>query len=351
MKKVVVTGVTGMDGSHMVDYILGLNDEFKQTGLALGNAFKVYGCVRRSSSPNLKKVEKNLDNPNFELVNFDLSDSASIDSVISKIKPDYFINFAAQSFVGSSWDIPEQTFDINATAVLRILNSIKNHCPECRFYSAGSSEEFGDVLYSPQDEEHPLRPRSPYGAAKAAARHIVKVYRESFGIFAVQGYLFNHESPRRGEEFVTQKIIQSVKKIRANINYNEPFESLKLGNIYAQRDWSHSKDFVRGIFLMLCQSEPIEYVLSSGETNTVKYFVEKTLDLANLLQGGKWVGEGVDEKFIHSKHGVIVEIDEAYYRPCEVDLLLGDSSKIKRKLDWEPEFNIDKLIEDMYYGE
>ena len=350
MKKVVITGITGMDGSHMVDFLLSLNKEHLFNGLSDGDTFKVYGCIRRSSSPNLQNLKNSLNDPNFELINFDLSDSASIDSVVSKVKPDYFFNFAAQSFVGSSWDIPEQTYDINATAVLRILNSIKNHCPNCRFYSAGSSEEFGDVIYSPQDESHPLRPRSPYGASKASARHIVKVYRESYGLFAVQGFLFNHESPRRGGEFVTQKIIKTIKNISVSISINDDFKPLQLGNIYAKRDWSHAEDFVKGVFLMLRQDEPREYILSSGETYTVKYFVSKTLELADLLNDGKWVGSGLNEKFIHDKYGTIVEINEEFYRPCEVELLLGDSSKIKKDLGWEPEYSIDELIKDMYYG-
>ena len=188
MKNVIITGISGQDGSYMVDYLL------ENTN------YNIFGAVRRLSKPNYSNFSNHLDNKRFKVVTIDLSDSQSIDNVVREVNPDYFINFAAQSFVGSSWQIPEQTFDAGAMGVLRCLEAVRKHSPKCRFYNAGSSEEFGDVKYVPQDEKHSLSPRSPYGAAKCAARHIVKVYRESYNLFAIQGYLFNHESPRRGEE-------------------------------------------------------------------------------------------------------------------------------------------------------
>jgi GDPmannose 4,6-dehydratase len=201
---------------------------------------------------------------------------------------------AAQSFVGASWQIPEQTFDIDAVGVIRCLEAIRKHAPNCKFYNAGSSEELGNVDYSPQDEAHPLKPRSPYGAAKAAARHIVKVYRESYNLFAIQGLLYNHESPRRGEEFVTRKITKEIAKIKKAIDYGYQFKPLELGNIYAKRDWSHAKDFVRGIWMMLNQEKPTEYILASGETHTVKEFIEKSFKYINIK--GEWLGEGLNER-------------------------------------------------------
>lgn len=269
-KKVLITGVTGQDGSYMADFLLESTDH------------EIYGMVRRTSTKNYKNIEHLLSNPRFKIVTGDLSDSQSIDNLVRDINPDYFINLAAQSFVGASWQIPEQTFDIDAIGVIRCLEAVRKHAPNCRFYNAGSSEELGNVDYSPQDEKHPLKPRSPYGAAKAAARHIVKVYRESYNLYAIQGLLYNHESPRRGEEFVTRKITKNVARIKKAIENNENFEPLQLGNLDAKRDWSHAKDFVKGIWLMLNQEQPKEYILSSGETHTVREFVEKSFIAAGI---------------------------------------------------------------------
>jgi GDPmannose 4,6-dehydratase len=331
-KKILITGVTGQDGSYMADYLL------DNTG------HEVYGMVRRASTNNHHNIKHLLNNPKFKLVTGDLTDSQSIDNIVREIGPDYFINLAAQSFVGASWQIPEQTFDVGSMGVIRCLEAIRKHVPNCRFYNAGSSEELGDVDYSPQDENHPLKPRSPYGAAKAAARHIVKVYRESYNLFAIQGLLYNHESPRRGEEFVTKKITKEIAKINKALNYNEEFKPLELGNIYAKRDWSHAKDFVRGIWMMLNQDKPIEYILSSGETHTVKEFIDKTFKFIDIQ--GFWTGEGINEKFIY-KDRILVQINPLFYRPAEVDLLLGKSDKARKKLGWFPEISFDSLIQEM----
>jgi GDPmannose 4,6-dehydratase len=367
MKKVIITGVTGMDGSHMADYLLDLRE------------YKVYGMIRRSSKPDYSNLKDALQHPSFELVVGDLSDSHSINSLVEQIKPDYFINFAAQSFVGSSWAIPEQTFDINATGVLRCLEAIRKYAPSCRFYNAGSSEEWGNVAYSPQDEKHPLRPRSPYGASKAAARHLVKVYRESYNLYAIQGQLFNHESRRRGEEFVTQKIAQGVARIADAIKNRESFEPIELGNLDASRDWSHAEDFVDGIWKMLNQELPRnfnmlfisgedfwdtnkeitskqlkEYVLSSNETHTVREFVELAFEAAGIK--GSWMkGENPEEeKYITFGHGQLtrdckplVVINPKFYRPAEVDLLWGDSTLARKDLKWSPQFSFEELVEEM----
>lgn len=340
MKKVIITGVTGQDGSYMVDFLLKNTD------------YMIYGVRRRSSNPNLINVKHNIENPRFKFITADLSDSNSIDEIVKEIKPDYFINFAAQSFVGSSWQIPLQTFDATALGVLRCLEAIRKYAPKCRFYSAGSSEEMGDVLYSPQNLEHPIRPRSPYGAAKAAARHITKVYRESYNLFAIHSILYNHESERRGEEFVTRKITRNIARIKSAIDNNLKFEPLELGNLDAKRDWSHAEDFVEGIWLMLNQKKPKEYILSSGETHTVREFVEKAFKKAGI--NGKWVyvddGDAGEIFCIENKNGmydILMKINPKFYRPAEVDLLLGDATQAKKDLGWLPKVSFDKLIERM----
>jgi GDPmannose 4,6-dehydratase len=203
----------------------------------------------------------------------------------------------------------------------------------------------GNVDYSPQDEEHPLKPRSPYGAAKAAARHIVKVYRESYNLFAIQGLLYNHESPRRGEEFVTRKITKEVARIKKALSSGSEFEPLELGNIYARRDWSHAKDFVKGIWLMLNNKTPKEYILASGETYTVKNFIERAFNIAEV--NGDWYDSGVEERFINSNGQTLVKINPEFYRPAEVDLLLGDPVKAKLELKWRPEISFEDLVREM----
>jgi GDPmannose 4,6-dehydratase len=359
MKKVLITGVTGQDGSYMADLLL------KET------SYDIFGMVRRASTNNYHNIKHLLDNSRFKLITGDLTDSQSIDNIVMDTQPDYFINLAAQSFVGASWQIPEQTFDIDAVGVIRCLEAIRKHAPNCRFYNAGSSEELGNVDYSPQDEKHPLKPRSPYGAAKAAARHIVKVYRESYHLYAIQGLLYNHESERRGEEFVTRKITKNIARIKKALDNNEKFEPLELGNIDAKRDWSHAKDFVRGIWMMLNQEKynknfPIiiggltedqervhnysknikEYILSSGEAHTVREFIEKAFNVVNIK--GKWVGENINECFYLENSSIkLVSINPKFYRPAEVDLLLGDSSKARIELNWKPEISFDSLVKRM----
>jgi len=356
-KKVFITGVTGQDGSHMVDYLLKNTD------------CMIFGGARRLSIKNHENLKHLSNEPRFKLVNFDLSDSHSINKILETIVPDYFINLAAQTFVGSSWDFPSQTWECNTTAVIHILEAIKLYNPECRFYNAGSSEEYGNVQYIPQDENHPSKPRSPYGASKSAARQLVKVYRESYNLYAIQGLLFNHEGTRRGEEFVTRKITKGIARIKKSIENHETFDPIELGNVDAQRDWSDAEDFVDGIWKMLNQeiynenftsyrpfpsSELKEYVLSSNETHTIREFVEKSFKVADI--NGKWHGERVNAEFSISKEdkekydvksSTLVKINPKFYRPAEVDLLLGDSTLARRELKWFPKVSFEKLIEKM----
>lgn len=356
-KTVFVTGVTGQDGSHMVDYLLKNTD------------FTILGGARRLSNQNHDNIKHLENNSRFHLVNFDLSDAHSISKTVEQIMPDYFINLAAQTFVGSSWDFPAQTWECNTTGIIHILEAIKQHKRTCRFYNAGSSEEYGNVEYIPQDEKHPAKPRSPYGASKSAARQIVKVYRESYNLYAIQGLLFNHEGTRRGEEFVTRKITKGVARIKKSIINHEMFNPIELGNVYAKRDWSDAEDFVDGIWRMLNQEEynsklknlnPIpysqlkEYVLSSNETHTIKEFVELSFKYAGI--NGAWHGEGLNEEFSITKQdcdnydcrsSILVKINPKFYRPAEVDLLLGDSSLARKELQWSPKFNFQQLVEKM----
>jgi GDPmannose 4,6-dehydratase len=347
----------------MVDYLL------SETSAS------VIGGARRLSSENHVNINHLENNPRFQLVNFDLTDSHSIYKIIEYAKPDYFINFAAQSFVASSWDFARQTWECNSTAILDCLEAIKRLQPNCRFYNAGSSEEFGNVAYQPQDEKHPARPRSPYGASKAAARQLIKVYRESYGLYAVQGWLFNHEGPRRGEEFVTRKITKGVTRIFDAIVNDKKVVPIELGNIDAQRDWSDAEDMMDAVWRMLnqdkyshnCSVKDLEYtidrkgraqyiqdyVVGSGEKHTIREFIEGAFGLVGIR--GEWCEKGVDEYFWYSSgpkplpsdQCKLVTINPKFYRPAEVEVLLADSSRIKNELGWKPKTTFNGLIEKM----
>jgi GDPmannose 4,6-dehydratase len=334
VKKVLITGVTGQDGSNMVRFLL------KNTN------HTIYGAIRRLSVSNYTNIEDILDE-RFKLVNLDLLDQQSIYNAVKKIEPDYIINLAAQSFVGESWNSPIITFTTNTLSVIYFLEAIREIKPECRFYSAGSSEEFGDVDYSPQDLLHPVKPRSPYGASKCSARHLVKVYRESYDLFAIHCILFNHEGIRRGKEFVTRKITSKIAEIKKKVENNEPFDPLLLGNIYASRDWSDSEDFVEAIWIMLNRDTPREYVLSSNETHTVKEFLDLTCEYAGLQVD--WEideSEPLNTKLLCNGK-VIMKIDPEFYRPAEVDLLYGDSTETRKAIDWEPKVSFKQLVKKM----
>lgn len=355
---VIITGVTGQDGSFMSDYLLS------------DGKYEIFGGARRLSVSNHENVAHLANNPHFHLINFDLTDAHSIAQTVSQLHPDYFVNFAAQSFVKSSWDFPAQTWDTNTKSIIHILEAIRLHCPNCRFYNAGSSEEFGDVKFTPQDENHPIRPRSPYGASKAAARQLVKVYRESYGLYAIQGWLFNHEGTRRGEEFVTRKITQNAARIMKEIDNGELVTPLELGNLDAKRDWTDAEDCVIAVWKMLNQEiynerlemqfsgtpyrlpchiselskQVEEYVVSSGENHSVREFVEEAFRHVGI--DGKWVGEGVNAKFVWNKQ-IIVQINPAFYRPAEVDLLLGNPKLIQTELGWKAKTTFKELVEKM----
>lgn len=368
---VIITGVTGQDGSFMVDYLLKNTD------------CEIFGGARRLSVSNHDNI-KHLENVSrFHLINFDLTDTHSILQIINLLQPKYFINLAAQSFVKSSWDFPSQTWETNTTGVLHILEAIRLYCPNCRFYNAGSSEEFGDVLYSPQDENHPIRPRSPYGASKAAARQLVKVYRESYDMYAVQGWLFNHEGTRRGEEFVTRKITKNVARISKEITSNIPPTPLILGNLDAVRDWSDAEDMVDAIWRMLNQDiyrhdvedmikdfdktshillprgiNPAwhrlvvknlkEYVVGSGTIHTIREFVSEAFKCVDIA--GHWVdGQTPLEDTFISKNTVLVKVDKSFYRPAEVEYLHANSELIKKELGWNPQITFEGLVRKMIY--
>lgn len=334
-KKVLITGVTGQDGSNLVRFLL------KNTNC------EIYGAVRRISVLNHENI-KDIEDPRFHIIHLDILDQQSIINNIKTIIPDYVINFAAQSFVGESWNSPIHTFTTNTLSVMYLLEAIREYNPSCRFYSAGSSEEMGNVDYVPQDLKHPLKPRSPYGASKCAARHLVKVYRESYNLFAIHCILFNHEGVRRGKEFVTRKISSNIARIKKELENNVNVTPLELGNITSIRDWSDSEDFVEAVWIMLNQPEPREYVLSSNETHTVKEFIDLTCEYANLLDT-KWE---IDEEnplntVLKIKDQVIVKINPNLYRPAEVDLLFGDSTETRQAIGWEPKISFKQLVKKM----
>jgi GDPmannose 4,6-dehydratase len=342
-KKVLITGILGQDGANMAEYLLSLREPME-----------VYGMMRRSANPNFSNAANFKKDSRFKFVYGDLTDEVSINGLIDDIQPDYLINFGANSFVGCSWDMPMQVFDTNTLGVLRCLEAIKRYQPECRFYSAGSSEEFGDVDYSPQDISHPIKPRSPYGASKASARHLVKVYRESYDMYAVHSILFNHEGTKRGEEFVTRKITKGVARLKSEIvaraesGHQSSITPLELGNLSAKRDWSDSEDFVKGVWIMLNQKTPKDYVLSSGETHEVREFVWLAFKYAGIH--GRFQGKELNETFGYEDKGkwlVLVRVNPEFYRPAEVDLLQGDSSPIRKELNWKPQIPFDKLVKKM----
>ncbi len=343
MKRVLITGITGQDGSLMADYLL------KNT------ACYVYGGFRHSSNPSNINCSHLLENERFFPVNIDVADYISVERAVRFAMPDYFINFAANSFVGNSWDMPINHFQTNTMGVLNCLEALRLNKFDCRFYNAGSSEQFGNVDYSPQDEKHPFKPRSPYGASKCASHNIVKVYRESYKMYAVQGLLFNHEGVRRGKSFVTRKISTEVARIKNELEKgNYDFAPLELGNLDSKRDWSDAEDFCDGIFRMLNNKEPKDYVLSSGETHSIREFVEEAFKVVGLY--GVWRDMLQDEEFLlgDSNTGLttkrkvtLVRINPDFYRLAEVDLLWGDSTLARTELGWKPQTSFKELVRKM----
>ncbi len=332
-KKALIIGITGQDGSYLAE-------------LLLEKGYEVHGMIRRSSSFNTERIDKIYQDPHSAekrlFLHFgDLSDSNSINSIINKSRPDEIYNLGAQSHVRVSFDIPEYTADIDALGTLRILDVIKEQSYPIKFYQAGSSEMFGKVLETPQKETTPFNPVSPYGCAKVFSHMICKNYREAYGMFACNGILFNHESPRRGKTFVTKKIVEGL----VDIKFDKK-DKIFLGNLDAKRDWGYAKDYVRAMWLMLQQEVPDDYVIATAETHTVREFAEYTASLLGFYL--VWRGAGLQEEGVDKNTGkVIISIDEKYYRPSEVDLLLGDNTKAKEKLNWNTEVKFKELVELM----
>ena len=332
-KTALITGITGQDGSYLAE-------------LLLKKGYAVHGVVRRASTFNRGRIDhlfSDMWHPDAKIYLHygDLGDSNSLLRILNEVKPDEIYNLAAQSHVGVSFDMPEYTGDITALGTTRLLEALRTSKIPAKFYQASSSELYGKTTTPIQNEETPFYPRSPYGCAKAYAYYLTKNYRESYGMYAVNGILFNHESPRRGENFVTRKITLSLAKILAGKQ-----ERLYLGNLEARRDWGYAPEFVEGMWLMLQQSEPEDYVLATGRTASVREFLELCMKHLNLSYERK--GSGKDEVYLDTKTGkTIVSLDPLYHRPAEVDFLLGDPSKAKRKLGWEPKITLEDLAKIM----
>lgn len=328
MKKALITGITGQDGSYLAEFLL-------------DKGYEVHGLIRRSSNfdhPNILNIRNTI---NFH--NGDLSDSTNIRNLLDAIRPHEIYNLAAQSHVKVSFDMPECTGDINALGALRILDGIKALKMEdtTRFYQASTSEMFGITPYKPQNESTPFYPGSPYSVAKLYAYWITVNYRESYNIFGCNGILFNHESPRRGELFVTRKITKAFANIVAGKQH-----VLELGNINSLRDWGHAKDYIRAMWMMLQHDKPDDYVVSTGIQSSIREFCNLTAEYFNINL--RWEGEGLDEVAIDSTTGkTIIKVNPAFYRPVDVVNLQGDYSKIKNTLNWDPEYNLQALVNDM----
>jgi len=311
-KTALITGVTGMDGSIL-------------SRLLLAKGYTVYGISRRTANHNLQRIQDLMTNENFHLLYGDVTDQSSIINAIETANPDHFYNLAAQSFVGESWNQPILTSNVVSMGTLNCLEAIRILNKKIKFYQASSSEMFGKVREVPQTEQTPFYPRSPYGVAKCFGYNMTVNYRESYGMFASNGILFNHESPTRGEEFVTRKITKAIAKI-----YYDRKQTITLGNLDAKRDWGHAQDYCRAMIMMLECDEPDDYVVATGETHSVRDFLQVAFE---CIDEPNW------ERFVKQ--------DAKFMRPAEVDLLVGDSTKIRQKLGWQPEFTFKQLVEQM----
>lgn len=329
MKKAFITGVTGQDGSYLAE-------------LLLEKGYQVHAILRRSSVFTTARIEHFMNHPNFFTYHGDLTDSSNLHTLLAKIQPDEVYNLGAQSHVAVSFEVPEYTAEVDGIGTIRLLNAIKDLGIKTKFYQASTSELFGGLPgTAPQSETTPFYPKSPYGAAKLYAYWVTVNYRESYGMFACNGILFNHESPRRGETFVTKKITRAVAKIKQGKQ-----ELLKLGNLNAKRDWGHAKDFVEAMWMMLQHHEPRDYVVATGEVYTVRQFVEMAFEETGVTI--RWEGSGSDEKgYDLATSALRVQIDPRYYRPAEVELLLGNPAKIKNELGWVSKVHIKDLVAEM----
>jgi len=329
MKKALVTGITGQDGGYLAE-------------LLLEKGYEVTAIMRRNAGNDMTRIQHLLPNKNLDLRYADLADSSSIQNLFNHITFDEVYNLAAQSHVRISFDIPEYTGDVDALGTLRLLEGIRNSgaIEQTKFYQASTSELYGKVVETPQSETTPFYPRSPYGVAKLYSYWIVKNYRESYGLHGSNGILFNHESPWRGNDFVTQKIIKGVVDIKKGKQ-----SKISLGNLDAQRDWGHAKDYVRGMWQMLQQPAGGDYVLATGELHSVRELVEISFRRVGI--DIKWYGEGVSEVGMDDEGNVLVDVNPDFYRPAEVELLLGDPSKAEKELGWSREFDFADLVKDM----
>lgn len=334
-KIALITGITGQDGAYLAE-------------LLLAKGYEVHGIKRRSSLFNTDRIDhlyqdKHENNVNLFLHYGDLTDSTNLIRLVQEINPDEIYNLAAMSHVKVSFDTPEYTANADGIGVLRLLEAIRILKLEkkVKFYQASTSELYGKVVETPQTEETPFYPRSPYGVAKLYAFWIVKNYREAYGMYACNGILFNHESPLRGETFVTRKITRAAAKVKLGLQ-----KKVFLGSLDSQRDWGHAKDYVYGMWLMLQQEEPEDFVLATGEIHSVRDFTDKAFKEVGITL--KWEGKGIDEKGVNTANNeVVVEVDPRYFRPTEVDLLLGDATKAKTKLGWKHKYNFEELVKEM----
>jgi len=337
MKKALITGITGQDGSYL-------------TELLLGKGYEVHGSIRRASSFNTSRIDhlykdSHLDDVRLFLHYGDLTDSSNLSRMLAKIGPDEIYNLGAQSHVQVSFEVPEYTAETDALGTLRLLDAIKETGIPTRFYQASTSELYGKVMEVPQKETTPFYPRSPYAVAKLYGFWITKNYREAYNLHASNGILFNHESPRRGETFVTRKITMAAARIHRGL-----LDCFYMGNIDARRDWGYAKDYVLMMWMMLQQNEADDYVVATGEMHTVREFIEKTF--AHLGRPIEWRGKGVDEVGIDTTTGnVVMRVDPRYFRPAEVEQLLGDPTKAKEKLGWVPEVKFEELVKIMIEGD
>jgi GDPmannose 4,6-dehydratase len=333
MKRALVTGITGQDGSYLAE-------------LLLQKSYEVHGLIRRGSTFNTSRIEHLYRDPHTRDISLflhygDLSDSSNISRLLQKVQPAEIYHLGAQSHVKVSFDMPEFTGDVTGLGTLRVLDAIRDAEIDTRFYQASSSEMFGKVREVPQNENTPFYPRSPYGCAKAFAYWIVRNYRESYGMYACNGILFNHESPRRGETFVTRKITRGLVRIKLGLD-----DCIYLGNLDAKRDWGYAKDYVYAMWLVLQQPEPDDYVVSNDETHSVREFVEEASTHVGF--DIQWQGSGLDEVGIDTRSGnTVVRIDPTYFRPAEVDLLIGDSTKARTTLGWKPTITFKELVKLM----
>ncbi len=336
-RKALITGITGQDGSYLAEILL-------------EKGYEVHGIIRRSSSFNTSRIDHLYQDRHEEDVRMflhygDLTDSSNLNRLVEKIHPDEIYNLGAQSHVQVSFEVPEYTAEVDGIGTLRLLDAIRETGVKARFYQASTSELFGKVVEVPQSETTPFYPRSPYGVAKLYGYWITKNYRESYGVHASNGILFNHESPRRGETFVTRKITMAAVRIHRGLQ-----ECLFMGNIDAKRDWGYAPDYARMMWMMLQQNEPDDYVVATGEMHSVREFIERSFEV--LGHKIVWSGTGVEEVGIdHATGKVFVRIDPRYYRPAEVEQLLGNPAKAKRQLGWEPEVKFHELVKIMVEGD